>query len=63
MAEMQFSEGHPGRKLSSSADEVCEAAQIFGYFKYNGKTLEVVLETHISSTALWIKEGLIILLI
>lgn len=37
---------------------------MFGcYFKYNGKTLEVVLETHISSPALWIKEGLIILLI
>lgn len=37
---------------------------MFGcYFKNNGKTLEVVLETHISSPALWIKEGLIILLI
>lgn len=46
------------------ADEVCEAAQVFGcYFKSNGKTLEVVLETRMSSPALWIKEGLIILLI
>lgn len=37
---------------------------MFGcYFKYNGKKLEVVLETHMSSPALWIKEGLIILLI
>lgn len=37
---------------------------MFGFYcRYHGKTLKVVLETHVSRPALWIKEGIIITII
>lgn len=53
-------EGNNEQKWQKRSERRCRQGSVFAcYCRYNGKTMQVVLKTHVFRPALWIKEGII----